>query len=838
MLKERRKCLSNSLAQARFYLAPALILLGGVSGSLYGYLQSAAREKQEIVSRFEDASQERIAALKKELAIKLQVVSSLRAFVQHGPTSRREFATFAQTLGGDRENIAALGWAPLVPAAQRPVYERQARLDGFPSFQFTERTDQGALLIAASRAEYFPVYFVAPASDNEAALGFDLGSNPERKSALEAAVRTGKLTATVPLNLVQGRGEFPGILVLAPVYANGAGMLHGRTSQLKGMVLGVFTVSDIIAHAKLSPLPAGVSATISDVAAPQAIRTMYQADALGAKVPGSATPAPQLSYSEAFDIAGRTWQIRYQVDRSYLAARHSGEPEAIFALGAMLTALLTVYLVSSSRRTVHIEALVRARTRELALKATQLAREIEERTSAERRLADERTFLKTLVDTIPDCIWVKDPDGRYVFCNRMVEKLYGVQEGDLLGKGDADFSPDELVQLYRANDREVLEAGRTLIREEPGCFPDGVQRLFQTTRTPMYDAANRLLGLLGIGRDITESKKAQELIHKLSHAVEQSPTATMITDAAGNIEYVNARYCSLTGHGSEELVGANPRIVNSGAMPANVYQGLWRTISSGLVWHGDLLNRKKNGELYWEETAISPLTNQQGIITHYLAVKQDITQRMTLERELRESRALLQAVIDSSVDPIYVKDSSGRYLLINDPGLALLGKTRSEVLGKDDCDIFPPEVARRVMAHDKAVLESGALQKYEHSLLTSAGEPRYFSVVKGPLFNADGVISGIFGISRDISERVQADEQLEQKRLLLTTIISTIPDLVFLKDLDGVYLSCNPAFEGFFGALEADIVGKTDYDFVPRAEADFFRDRDLEAIRTGKSLVN
>jgi PAS domain S-box-containing protein len=123
-------------------------------------------------------------------------------------------------------------------------------------------------------------------------------------------------------------------------------------------------------------------------------------------------------------------------------------------------------------------------------------------------------------------------------------------------------------------------------------------------------------------------------IRKLSSAVEQSPNTVVITDANANIEYVNPKFTELTGYTNEEALGQNPRILKSGSMASELYEDLWNTISSGKVWNGEFLNMKKNGELYWESASISPIHNDEGVITHYVAVKEDITARKQAELDI------------------------------------------------------------------------------------------------------------------------------------------------------------------------------------------------------------
>lgn len=134
--------------------------------------------------------------------------------------------------------------------------------------------------------------------------------------------------------------------------------------------------------------------------------------------------------------------------------------------------------------------------------------------------------------------------------------------------------------------------------------------------------------------------RKNESLVKLSLAVEQSPVSIMITDTSGRIEFTNPKFTEVTGYTSDEAAGKNPRFLKSGETPSEVYLALWANITSGKVWHGELHNRKKDGELFWESISISPVKNTEGIITHYVAIKEDITRQKKLEEQLRQSQKL------------------------------------------------------------------------------------------------------------------------------------------------------------------------------------------------------
>jgi PAS domain S-box-containing protein len=170
--------------------------------------------------------------------------------------------------------------------------------------------------------------------------------------------------------------------------------------------------------------------------------------------------------------------------------------------------------------------------------------------------------------------------------------------------------------------------------------------------------------------EISTHKQAAEMLRKLSIAVEQSPASVIITDLDTCIQYVNPRFTEVTGYSAAEVIGQNPRILQSGQTPKEIYRDLWSKLNSGLAWHGELLNKRKNGELYWEETHVAPVKNSVGAVTHYVAVKTDITERKQAETRLQELNDTLSQWVEEAV----AKNMMQERMLIQQSRLAALGE--------------------------------------------------------------------------------------------------------------------------------------------------------------------
>lgn len=268
----------------------------------------------------------------------------------------------------------------------------------------------------------------------------------------------------------------------------------------------------------------------------------------------------------------------------------------------------------------------------LALMAFLLAHAHTQRRTAETQRTYERRFRQTLEEIGLVAVMV-DPHGRVSFCNRFLLDLTGWRRDEVVGTDWVDrFVPVE----QQDSVRDVLRR----LDEFPATFEGEVQtrsgerRLIAWNNTATTDEQGHVLAVTGIGEDITERRQAEAQVRKLSQAVEQSPSIVIITDRKGLIEYVNPKFTEVTGFRFDEVVGQNPRILKSGEMSKDEYSTLWTTVSAGDEWRGEFHNRRKNGELYWEAASISALRDADGEVSHYLAVKEDITERKRLEQEV------------------------------------------------------------------------------------------------------------------------------------------------------------------------------------------------------------
>jgi two-component system NtrC family sensor kinase len=254
----------------------------------------------------------------------------------------------------------------------------------------------------------------------------------------------------------------------------------------------------------------------------------------------------------------------------------------------------------------------------------------------------EAARFRTALDALDDGILVMGGDGNPVLHNRPFETLWGLP-GPLETEARAGFVPDPMADprlLAQLKDPEAWLARAAETRQGASRAFDAWDlwdgRVVKRYSRPLPDGLGRFWRF----RDVTARVKADRFVHRVAQVVEQSPVTIVITDTAGNLEFVNPRFTQLTGYALEEALGQNPRILKSGLTPPKVFQELWATITAGDVWVGEFQNQKKDGSLFWERATISPLRDPDGVITHYLGLKEDITHQKQLEHQLRHAQKL------------------------------------------------------------------------------------------------------------------------------------------------------------------------------------------------------
>lgn len=247
------------------------------------------------------------------------------------------------------------------------------------------------------------------------------------------------------------------------------------------------------------------------------------------------------------------------------------------------------------------------------------------------------------------------PEEKFLRVNPAFGAMLGYRPEELEGRSYRDVThPADLETNADAVSRMLRGELAHCALEKRYLHSDGRSVWASVTVAPVFDPEGRVVHLVGVAEEITQRKRAdEELSHyreklevlvaersaelrQFSRVVEQSPVSVVITDLSGCITYVNPKFCELTGYTSEEIIGKNPRLLRTDLTPPDAYRDLWEALHAGKTWRGEFCNRKKDGSFYWERAYISPVVDCEGSVTHYVAVKEDITEQKDIEQKLRE----------------------------------------------------------------------------------------------------------------------------------------------------------------------------------------------------------
>jgi diguanylate cyclase (GGDEF)-like protein/PAS domain S-box-containing protein len=277
-----------------------------------------------------------------------------------------------------------------------------------------------------------------------------------------------------------------------------------------------------------------------------------------------------------------------------------------------------------------LEEQVRDRTAALAESNEQLTCEIRERKASEILLRESEAVIHALLDASTEIAVLLDTEGTILAVNQVGAERLGRTPDALLGMNLRNCLPKEVLTPRLAAMAEARKNKACLhLRDVSG------GRHYDSHICPVFDSQGQVARLAVFARDITRELTAEEEIRKLSQAVVHSPTLIIITDAAGNIEYVNPKFTQVTGYPLDEAVGKRPSILKSGRHGAEFYAQMWRTIAAGQEWRGEICNRTKDGREYWAMTSISPITGEDGQIRHYVGVAEDITKKIIQEEHIK-----------------------------------------------------------------------------------------------------------------------------------------------------------------------------------------------------------
>jgi len=368
----------------------------------------------------------------------------------------------------------------------------------------------------------------------------------------------------------------------------------------------------------------------------------------------------------------------------------------------------------------------------------------------------------------PDCL-VTNLQGKILFSTPVFQDRLGNQ--DISGASLLEFVPinkqQDLLFIFKSlsdgTTSKQTELHLTTTAGSPVKLKVSIRRF--------SDEKNKPLLFIASYEPPPNPVKADEDIHRLKSIIEQSPLSLTITDLDGNIQYVNTQFERITGYMRDEVLGKNPRILKSGETPKSVYESLWQTITSGKTWKGEFRNRKKNGEHFWELTSISPLKDDSGNITHYIAIKEDISVRKAIFERFAEGEEHLRIIVESTGDVLY------KYSYVDDcfeymnPAIAKLTGYTVDELNQiklsgivQEISLFGENSTDKAMQESKSIYGERGDYRAEYLIRTKSGEMRWVEDHSYPRYDSENFLIGSVGILSDITQRKQIEFELKHTK--------------------------------------------------------------------------
>lgn len=391
---------------------------------------------------------------------------------------------------------------------------------------------------------------------------------------------------------------------------------------------------------------------------------------------------------------------------------------------------------------------------------------IHKHANVEKALRQSNKLLQNMFSSLADGVFVlKMPSGTVSICNQTT--------GDIFGTSSAAFLGDTLEQLfidpaaYTAFLEDVAASMATqgmYHGQQEMISQNGRILIIDVTITNILDRHGNVTSRVVVCRDITSQHYAEQRLRLQTAALEAVANGIMITDTYGTIEWVNPAFTSITQYTIDEAIGANANILRSGVHDKFFFQQMWKTIKQGKVWEGELINRKKDGSLYTELQSIAPVRADGTNVTHYVAIKQDITRRKEAEAALRNSEERYRSLIETSPDAIVLTDLESHILFSNDQAARILGlPNKSALIGKNALDFIAPEDREEAQ---KAFLSSAQGQPTavtaEYQLMRRDGTTFPAEISASVLHDSEDRPVGLTAVARDITTRKQAKMRLER----------------------------------------------------------------------------
>jgi PAS domain S-box-containing protein len=369
---------------------------------------------------------------------------------------------------------------------------------------------------------------------------------------------------------------------------------------------------------------------------------------------------------------------------------------------------------------------------------------------------------------------------------------------------------DKALALYGYSRQEFLEMGvaNLAVREAPPCAtgyseasaqlcqhrPKSGETIWVEISCERVEMDGRELVLMAV-QNVTERRAAEQRLRLQATILESAANGMVITQRDHRMIWVNPAFTAMTGYPREDLLGHDFQFLLEGSQSPAAIADLRRTIVAGETWHGEVVNRRKDGTLYTEEVTVTPVRDEKGAIANFVGITQDVTPRKRAEAELAHSQDMLRILMDHIPDCIYFKDVDGRYTLVNAAQASLLGLDNPlEACGRTDFEFLTPEFARESYEDERQIVRSVQALVSKPEPVQRPGWSRWVTATKVPVKDESGRVVGIVGIARDITQWKEAEEALRRSGESFRLLFDSIPHPVWVFDPESLdFIEVNAA---------------------------------------------
>lgn len=793
----------------RRYFTIMVVATLGLLLSFSAFFTVQRLEYQRLQTELKFHSEGYVNALQKEISIDFNALQSLKAFFKTSEVlSRHDFGTLTNDIlqyNPDASSFQYLGWVPRVMRTQREEYERDARLDGYQNFRITEHGDNGEMIRAGVREEYFPVYFIEPYKGNEIALGYDLASDPVCKAALEKSCDTGKMIATARASLLREIDEQYGFLVFLPLYTKNtsADTIESREKNLVGFFLGVYRINSIVTDA--FEFPKGLTIRLYDLSSPPNKSFLYVYSRQTSDLDHSKFQK-EFELSHRLNVADRKWQLLCDFTSTYGGYHPMATSLGVLVSGLMLTFLLAVYLTANIKQTVQVEEM-----------ADRLSAEIAERKKAGEALQKSEEMYRLLFEGTTDGIIAFEIETKHcVYANPAAIKIFGYSGIELGQMSIADFHPKDSLEHVMSEFAAQVRGEKNTSSALPCLRKDGTIFYADITgANTVIDGKNCSVGFI---TDVSERHNAEASLKRneaqLANACEMAHLGPWEYDVESDLFTFTDSFYAIFGTTAEKVGGYTmssaeyaKRFILSQDVPAVALEARKAINTNDPNYSSQLGHRFLcvNGKIGYINIRFFVTKDSNGRTIKTTGVGQDITEHKRAEESLRESEKRYRELFENSTDFVYTLDLKGNFTNVNKAAEALTGYTKNELIGMNYNDYTPESTHAMIFeTFNRVFAKAKPVKDFPLEVIIKDGTKRYFETCVSPLKKEEKII-GFQGNSRDITERRRTEEALHREKERFKLLVEESPLGVALINNEGAYQYINPKFSNIFGYTLEDI---------------------------------